>query len=183
VTETIKLIEAAQEAFQRHDWARARGRFNAARRDGRHVPGRALHRAWRPRRRLGLDEPRAPAAARPAGGTEHGYALYFDIFSSMAAGDLDGAVAHARRMQELGHRFAEPNLVAVGVLGEGRARLKQGRVKDGMALLDEAMLAALSDELHPLWAGAPSGAMTFPRPEPTVSARRCRGSCLPAAGR
>jgi hypothetical protein len=135
----------------------------------------AVGSGWMSRmRRLPHDQPEE---------AEHGYALYYDIFSAMAAGNLDGAVAHARRMQELGHRFAEPNLVAMGVLGEGRARLKQGRVKDGMALLDEAMLAALSDELDPLWAGAPSGAVTFPRPEPTVSARRCRGSCLPAAGR
>lgn len=86
-------------------------------------------------------------------GAEHGYPLYYDIFAAIARGDLDGAVAHARRMQELGRRFSDPNLVATGVLGEGRARLKQGRVGDGMALLDEAMLAALSDELDPLWAG------------------------------
>ena len=51
----------------------------------------------------------------------------------------------ARRMQELGRRFGDPNLVALGVLGEGRALLKQGRMDDGMALLDEAMTAAFSD--------------------------------------
>ena len=86
-------------------------------------------------------------------GAEHGYPLYFDVFSAMAGGDLDGAVARARRMQEVGRRFGDPNLVAIGVLGQGRALIKQGRVDDGMALLDEAMLAALSDELHPVWTG------------------------------
>src|SRR5690606_9885127 len=40
-----------------------------------------------------------------------------------------------------------------GVLGQGRVLVKQGRVKEGMALLDEAMLAAVSDELDPAWAG------------------------------
>jgi ATP/maltotriose-dependent transcriptional regulator MalT len=106
----------------------------------------AIGSGWMSRmRRLLHDQPE---------GVEHGYPLYYDIFSAMAEGDLKGAVAHARRMQELGHRFADPNLVAVGVLGEGRARLKQGRVDEGMALLDEAMLAALADDLDPLWTGA-----------------------------
>ena len=46
---------------------------------------------------------------------------------------------------ELGRRFGDANLVALGVLGEGRALLKQGRIDDGMGLLDEAMTAAFSD--------------------------------------
>src|SRR4029079_18648933 len=32
--------------------------------------------------------------------------------------------------------------------------VKQGRVADGLALLDEAMLSALSDRLQPMWTGA-----------------------------
>ena len=64
---------------------------------------------------------------------EHGYPIYFDVFSAMARGDLDGAVASARRMQELGRRFGDPNLVALGVLGEGRALFKQGRVDEAWA--------------------------------------------------
>ena len=84
---------------------------------------------------------------------EHGYPMYFDVFAALARGDLDGAVARGRQMQELGRRFDDPNLVALGVLGEGRALLKKGRVDEGMGLLDEAMTAALSDELHPIWTG------------------------------
>lgn len=53
-----------------------------------------------------------------------------------------------------GRRYDDPNLVAIGLVGEGRALLKQGRVADGMALLDEAMVCALSDGLHPVWVGA-----------------------------
>jgi DNA-binding NarL/FixJ family response regulator len=95
--------------------------------------------------RLLVDEPEA---------AEHGYSLYFEIFSMLARGDFDGAVAAAGRVQDIGRRFSDPNLVAIGVLGEGRALIKQGRVVDGMTLLDEAMLAALSDQLHPVWTGA-----------------------------
>jgi DNA-binding NarL/FixJ family response regulator len=87
-------------------------------------------------------------------GAEHGYPLYYDIFNALGRSEFDDAQATAHRMQELGRRFDDPNLVAVGVLGEGRALIKQGRVDEGMALLDEAMLAALSDDLHPYWTGA-----------------------------
>jgi ATP/maltotriose-dependent transcriptional regulator MalT len=87
-------------------------------------------------------------------GAEHGYPLYYDIFELMSVGDLEGAVSTARRMHELGDRFDDSTLVAVALVGEGRAVLKQGRVGDGMGLLDEAMVAAMSGDLHPVWAGA-----------------------------
>lgn len=87
-------------------------------------------------------------------GPEHGYPLYWDVFEAMANGDLDGALRLARRMQDLGRRFDDSDLVALGLLGEGRALVKQAAVSRGMGLLDEAMLLAVSDELHPLWTGA-----------------------------
>ncbi|KAA1428751.1 LuxR family transcriptional regulator [Nocardioides antri] len=86
-------------------------------------------------------------------GVEHGYALYLRIAALMGS-DLDAAVESARRMQDLGRRFADPTLACLGVYYEGRARIKQARVREGLALLDEAMVAALSDQLAPLWAGA-----------------------------
>ena len=56
-------------------------------------------------------------------------------------------------MLEAGRRFDDPTLVALGVLAEGRLLIAQGEVERGMALLDEAMVAATSDELDPAWAG------------------------------
>lgn len=85
---------------------------------------------------------------------EHGYPMYFEVFEAMGRGDLKAAGAAARRMQDIGRRFDEANLVAIGLVGEGRALLKDGRVGDGMALLDEAMVCASSGDLHPVWAGA-----------------------------
>lgn len=85
---------------------------------------------------------------------EHGYPIYFEVFAAMGAGDLDGAIGSARRMHELGDRFDDRDLRAIALVGEGRALIKQGRVADGMALLDESMLAALTERLHPVWAGA-----------------------------
>ena len=85
---------------------------------------------------------------------ERGYPLYFEIFALLGRGDFNAAMVTARRMQGIGRRFDDPNLVAIGLVGEGRALIKKGAVDDGKALLDEAMLAALSDRLHPAWTGA-----------------------------
>lgn len=83
----------------------------------------------------------------------HGYPLYLAT-AALTGSDLDAAEASARRMQDLGRRHDDPRLVALGVYFEGRVRVKQARVAQGLALLDEAMVAALSDELGPLWTGA-----------------------------
>ena len=83
----------------------------------------------------------------------HGYPLYLAT-AALTGTDLEAAEASARRMQDLGRRHDDPTLVALGVYYEGRVRIKQARVAEGLALLDEAMLAALSDELGPLWTGA-----------------------------
>jgi DNA-binding CsgD family transcriptional regulator len=56
-------------------------------------------------------------------------------------------------MQHLGGRFGDESLVALGAYYEGRALVKQARVREGLAMLDEAMLAALSDALKPIWTG------------------------------
>ena len=91
--------------------------------------------------------------AEEAEGAEHGYPLYLETARLMGS-DLEAAVASARRMQDLGRRFGDDTLAALGVFFEGRARVKQARVVEGLALLDEAMLAALSDKLKPMWTGA-----------------------------
>jgi DNA-binding NarL/FixJ family response regulator len=87
-------------------------------------------------------------------GAEHGYPLYLQIAGLMGQGDLTSAIESAHRMQELGRRHSDATLTAIGVFFEGRSRIKQGQVKEGLALLDEAMLAALSDQLAPFWTGA-----------------------------
>jgi DNA-binding NarL/FixJ family response regulator len=86
-------------------------------------------------------------------GPEHGYPLYLET-ARLLGSDLDAACVLAQRMQDLGHRFGDDTLVALGRFFEGRARIKQARVPEGLALLDEAMLAALSDNLNPMWTGA-----------------------------
>jgi DNA-binding CsgD family transcriptional regulator len=88
-------------------------------------------------------------------GAEHGYLLQLELDGALArsVADLDEAIDMARRIQDIGRRHGDEALIAAGVLAEGRALLKLGRVAEGLALLDEAMLAALSDGLPPDWTG------------------------------
>lgn len=91
---------------------------------------------------------------------EHGYVHYLlevegalgGIVAS-APGALEGLRASSQRIQDLGRRHGDPNLVAGGLMGEGRALVKAGRVAEGLPLLDEAMLAVLSRDMSPEWAG------------------------------
>ncbi|WP_460350726.1 helix-turn-helix transcriptional regulator [Actinoallomurus acanthiterrae] len=85
---------------------------------------------------------------------EHGYPIYLDIASALTRGENDEAADHARRMQGIGRRYGDAFLLAAGLLGEGRALVGLGRAGDGLPLLDEAMLTAFSDGLHPIWSGA-----------------------------
>jgi DNA-binding CsgD family transcriptional regulator len=94
--------------------------------------------------RLVQDEPECVA---------HGLLAYMDFESALGTADFAAARTAADAVHAIGLRLGDPNLVALGVLGQGRALVKQGRVAEGMALLDEAMLAAVSDDLDPGWAG------------------------------
>jgi DNA-binding CsgD family transcriptional regulator len=92
---------------------------------------------------------------------ERGYIAYIlevegplDGIVPSEPGALDALLAAARRVQDVGRRHGDTTLVAAGTLGEGRALVKAGRVAEGLALLDETMLAILSDDLNPAWAGS-----------------------------
>jgi ATP/maltotriose-dependent transcriptional regulator MalT len=86
---------------------------------------------------------------------EQGYLLYLTEVEAALDGPDPVAVvaAAARRVRDLGHRHADPNLVALGLLGEGRSLLRQGDIRAGMALLDESMVLVLGGEVLPDWAG------------------------------
>lgn len=83
----------------------------------------------------------------------HGFVVYLAFESAFSASDFETALEHAHGVAVMGARFDEPNLRALGILAKGRVLVRQGSVSEGMALLDEAMLAALSPDLDPSWAG------------------------------
>ena len=77
-----------------------------------------------------------------------------DVEASLQAGHPRAAVDAARRMQAIGRRVGEPGVVLLGVNCEGRALIRAGQVVDGLALLDEAMVAALGSSLGPFMSGS-----------------------------
>jgi ATP/maltotriose-dependent transcriptional regulator MalT len=86
-------------------------------------------------------------------GTEHGQLWLAEARVARARGDADAELDYARRAIALGHEFGDPDLVALGQYIEGRLLVRQGQVYDGMATLDEAMLAAAQGELGPMATG------------------------------
>ena len=60
----------------------------------------------------------------------------------MVAGDWSGTRAAAADAVDIGERFGDPDLVALGLIDLGRALIEEGLVAEGLAKLDEAMVAA-----------------------------------------
>ena len=84
---------------------------------------------------------------------EHGYLLIPAAEQQLAAGDWTAAHETASRSVAIGERFRDPDLTACARHLQGRALLGGGNVQGGLALLDEAMLAATSGELSPILSG------------------------------
>ena len=54
---------------------------------------------------------------------------------------------------EIGERFGDADLFAAAVQFQGLIRIKQGRVEEGLGLLDEAMVAVTAGEVSPVMSG------------------------------
>jgi len=84
---------------------------------------------------------------------ERGYLLGPVARRQMAEGDFAGAFETAGNAAAIGERFREPDLLAFARMEQGRALLRQGRAREGLALLDESMVAVTAGELSPLVTG------------------------------
>jgi DNA-binding CsgD family transcriptional regulator len=84
---------------------------------------------------------------------ERGYMLLPVMFEYQAAGDYAAAAATAAAAAEIGQRFGDADLFALAVHGQGYMLIKHGQVKEGLALLDEAMVAVTTGELTPIVTG------------------------------
>lgn len=84
---------------------------------------------------------------------EEGYLLLPRAERDLAAANWQAAYASAVTAVEIGERFGEPDLIACARHLQGRALLHQGHVEQGLALLDEAMVAVVAGELSPLMTG------------------------------
>jgi DNA-binding NarL/FixJ family response regulator len=84
---------------------------------------------------------------------EQGYLLLPTVHRHLAAEDCEAAFSTAAKAAAVGERFQEMDLVALARSLQGRARLGQGRLRDGLALLDEAMVAVTTEALSPVVTG------------------------------
>lgn len=83
----------------------------------------------------------------------HGHLHVARARVARARGELEAELDHARAAIAIGERFQDRDLIALGRYIEGRLLVRQGQVYDGMATLDEAMLAAVQGELDPMTTG------------------------------
>jgi DNA-binding CsgD family transcriptional regulator len=82
-----------------------------------------------------------------------GYLLLPLVHRYLHGGDYDAAHAAAVEAIEIGEGCGDRDLAAFARNLQGRVLIRQGRVEDGLALLDEAMLAVTAGELSPLITG------------------------------
>ncbi len=84
---------------------------------------------------------------------EAGYLRLPVAFRFTAAGDHAAARASAAEAAEIGARHGDRDLHALALSIEGRSLIRQGKLAEGLLLLDEAMLEVTSFELSPIVSG------------------------------
>jgi ATP/maltotriose-dependent transcriptional regulator MalT len=86
-------------------------------------------------------------------GALRGYLLLPVIRRHVEARDYEAAVRTAAEAGRIGERFSDRDLVAFARNFEGQVLLRAERIPEGLALLDEAMVAVSSGELSPIVTG------------------------------
>jgi class 3 adenylate cyclase len=86
-------------------------------------------------------------------GQVHGWVAVARSFQAILTGHIDESFESASRALEIGQRFGDRDLQALALNGKGQSLLAKGQVEEGLAMLDEATLSAVSGELEPLAAG------------------------------
>ena len=85
---------------------------------------------------------------------EHGYLLISVAFHQLVAGDYAAGRTAAAQAAAIGGRTGDADLVAFARYLQGRALVHDGEMNEGLALVDEAMVAVVAGELSPIVAGA-----------------------------
>ena len=79
----------------------------------------------------------------------HGELAAMTALIQLATGEIEPGLENARVAHRLGQRFDDRDLVGLGLVFQGFALARLGRLDDGMAMLDEAMAGAVAGELGP----------------------------------
>ena len=84
---------------------------------------------------------------------EHGYLVVQSALKAVADGDFEAARHRFTEAGAIGQRFGDRDLVNLARQGQGRALIRLGRAVEGVALLDEVMVAVTEGELSPIITG------------------------------
>ena len=83
----------------------------------------------------------------------HGWLAATKAFRLSLLGDVDGAMAAAVEAEGIANRLGDRNLAALAQAEHGFALIASGEVERGLAMIDEASVAAVGGELEPATAG------------------------------
>jgi hypothetical protein len=112
---------------------------------------------------------------------ERGYLCLPAAQRHLGAGEWTAAGEAARAAAEIGDRFRDRDLSAFARNLHGRALMRLGRIKDGLVLIDEAMLSVASGELTPIITGL-IYCMAIAGCQQVYALDRARGTTAPPAG-
>jgi DNA-binding CsgD family transcriptional regulator/tetratricopeptide (TPR) repeat protein len=84
---------------------------------------------------------------------ERGYLLLPGAMRQLGMGRYAEAESAAASAVECGERFGDRDLVALALHIQGQTLIKQGRLEEGLVLLDEAMIGVTADEVSPIITG------------------------------
>jgi len=85
--------------------------------------------------------------------SERGYLLIPVLLEHSSRGEFEAAYATAAEAAEIGERFDDADLAAMGVMEKGHALVRQGKAEEGLRLVDETMAAVSAGALSPIVAG------------------------------
>ena len=133
---TSRTANAARRALR----VLAQSQPDAAGRDG------ARHRVARPRAAAARTRARRDCV-------ERGYVLMLSGVRHEIEGDYEAANVTAAEAAAIGERFGDADLHALALHAQGNVLIRSGRIDEGLALLDEAMVAVTAGELSPVLTG------------------------------
>jgi class 3 adenylate cyclase len=83
----------------------------------------------------------------------HGYLALISSERAAATGDLDAALALAERAVAIGAESHDADLTATAQVNLGNLKIATGATSDGLALMEEASIAAVNGDLSPFESG------------------------------
>ncbi len=89
----------------------------------------------------------------PEDQVERGYLRIHEMMRHVYAGEFPIAFRISAEVVEAGQRWDDGDLTAMGLQARGRLLLHAGEVRQGLALLDEAMLRVTGGEVSPILTG------------------------------